>query len=177
MNRWLLGVVCLVLGFIGGVAGTTWWTTIRQSANTPSPRATEALRAVASLKSVVSVGLTYPEYLRRLGDVKIKFDEGIDDVLRSSFAAALSLTQAFNSYKLAATIWKIKIDSAYETVIDITPMLKSAPCPQLNALGEKASAPKYYPLRAETYRSAVETAFACANSQLTEAETLLREKK
>jgi hypothetical protein len=44
----------------------------------PSPAATEAVTALKSLRSVLSAGVTYGNYIERVGEMKIHVDRYLD---------------------------------------------------------------------------------------------------
>jgi hypothetical protein len=71
------------------------------------PAAKEALSALKALASVTSVGVTYQEYMRRLGDAKIKIDEVSEQIRDPETRTAVATAMSF--YEGTGNVWNAKI--------------------------------------------------------------------
>lgn len=71
------------------------------------PAAKEALSALKALESVTTVGVTYQEYMRRLGDAKIKLDQVSEQIKDPEIRTSVVIAMTF--YQGTGQFWNAKI--------------------------------------------------------------------
>jgi hypothetical protein len=132
--------------------------------------AQEALRALKGLQSVTRAGVTYQDYMRRLGDTSIAVDRGADGVkdpeLRSSIETAMLY------YRQVGSVWNAKIqkydlEDYFRTVAEY--------CSEAKELLDKARSEKYPQIHFEV--GGVQTMMACASNKLADVDQRLEATK
>ena len=180
----LLVVVALSYGFSRRVSSASPSAALKDSnppatASSESPprlgagerhAAQEALRALKGLQSVTRAGVTYQDYMRRLGDTSIAVDRAADGVkdpeLRSSIETAMLY------YRQVGSVWNAKIqkydlEDYFRTVAEY--------CSEARELLDKARSEKYPHIHFEV--GGVQTMMACASNKLADVDQRLEATK
>jgi len=143
--------------------------------------ATDGLAALKALQSVTRVGVTYAEYMRRLGDAKIKIDQASDQITEAP--VRVSLESAMLYYEGTGQVWNAKIQKS-----DMRGILQifTPNCQPLAELMRGAQSPSCVrspgaaiPTDPACYMpeaAGVETMMGCATQQVAEASRLIERR-
>ena len=129
--------------------------------------ATDALDALKALESVTEVGVTYQDYLRRLGDAKIAVDRASRKIKNQELQ--LSLAEAMLHYQIVGEAWDAKIRRpAYASNVGDYVRIAAKDCRHARELLD-SSAPIGVEVRG------VSTLMTCASGKIAEVERVLQE--
>jgi hypothetical protein len=149
----------------------------------------DALLALKRLAAATTrVGLTYQEYTRQLPATKRTVDRFLQSPGGAASAIPLALAMAY--YELAAATWRVSNERSTVGYIWLGQQLEQdhGACPQISGLIEMATASvgRLDPRRASARREEIgkdatrawpPVSWACAATQLAEAERLIGEQK
>jgi hypothetical protein len=149
----------------------------------------DALLALKRLATATTrVGLTYQEYARQLPATKRTVDRFLQSPGGAASAIPMALAMAY--YELAAATWRVSNERSTVGYIWLGQQLEQdhGACPQISGLIETATASvgRLDPRRASARREEIgkeatrawpPVSWACAATQLAEAERLIGEQK
>jgi hypothetical protein len=149
------------------VASTTPISAGQGSSSTPKlsagekRAATETLQALKALESVTEAGVTYQEYLRRLGDAKIVVNRASEGIKEPELKSSITTTMLY--YEQIGSVWNAKIQK-----YDLADYFRSAAadCPAAKELIDKDRSEKYPGIWLNV--SGVQTMMGCASQKLSD---------
>ena len=100
--------------------------------------ALEALQVLKALQSVTRVGVTYPDYMRRLGDTKIAVDRVLDGVKEQELRSSIEMAMLY--YGRVGHVWDAKVQK-YD--LEKHFRLTADDCPEARKLLDRARSEKY----------------------------------
>jgi len=126
----------------------------------------EALTALKSLQSVTSVGVTYADYMHRVGDAKIKVDQAAEQIKDSKIAALIGAAMGY--YKGVGSVWNAKIQRH-----DVGGYLRiyATDCQLLSDLIARSDRDKYPGIALEV--EGVSTMMTCAAQEVAKVSELI----
>jgi len=134
----------------------------------------EALTAIKALESVTSVGVLYTDYVRRLGDAKIKIDNVSAQITDSE--VQISVAHVMTYYERTASSWgdKVREGDKYDPEHHLRIMAEDG-CQGAQDVLNQAKREKYPWIIRGVY--GVPTMMSCAAGKVAALEQLIQGRK